>query len=273
MLNVEGADHSAAPHASLTLLDLPGALARASSGVAFIHQALEVVASHYGVRDALLVVDGPRQRRQAFRLHRAGWDRPAGSPLPPVDRAVPGLYTDPPLGDTDAVTFVTDMAEVALMLEAARHDASRDVLTGLLNRRSYDDALTQTAARSRRYGWPFMLGLIDLDHFKDINDRHGHGRGDEALRCFGADLRSCLRAGDIAARVGGDEFAVIAPSGSGRAAADALVDRLRDVVGRSSGRLGVRFSVGVAHFPDDADTVEGLSRLADQRLFADKGLT
>ncbi|HET9690651.1 MAG TPA: GGDEF domain-containing protein [Acidimicrobiales bacterium] len=248
---------------------LPALLVRSPSAIGFVHQALEAVAAARGLRDALLVVDGPA-RRQAFRLRRGGWTLPAGSPLPAVERAGLGLHTDPSTVDDATATLLTGLAEVALALEAARREASRDVLTGLLNRRSYDDALDQAAARSLRYGWRFALVLLDLDHFKDINDRFGHGGGDEALRRFGADLRSCLRGGDVAARVGGDEFAVIVASDRGRPLVEPLVERLRELVSVSSGPLGVQFSAGAAHFPDDADTVEGLIRLADQRLFADK---
>jgi diguanylate cyclase (GGDEF)-like protein len=253
-----------------SLLELPGLLARAESGIGFIYAVLERVAARYGLRDAMVVVDGPAARRQAFRLGSGGIGVPAGSALPSPLAADPGLYADPPVVDGATAGYVTDLAEVALRLDSARHDASRDSLTGLLNRRSYEDALAQATARALRYGWPFALVVLDLDHFKDINDRWGHGHGDQALREFGSDLRSCLRSGDIAARVGGDEFALLVLARSGKPAVESLVERLRGTTEQSAGRLGLRFSAGVAYFPDDATDSETLARVADQRLYADK---
>jgi diguanylate cyclase (GGDEF)-like protein len=253
-----------------SLLDLPGLLARSSSGIGFIYATLERLAARYGLRDALVVVDGPNDRRQAFRLGRGGVGVDPGSPLPSPLDAEPGLYLDPPAIDDASAEYVTSLVDVALRLDTARHDASRDALTGLFNRRSYREALEQAAARAQRYGWQFALVLLDIDRFKAINDRWGHAHGDEALRAFGADLRSCLRSGDVAARVGGDEFALLVLAASGRPAVDSLLERLRTVNGASAGRLGLRFSAGVAYFPDDAVDTEGLARVADQRLYAGK---
>ncbi|MCU4185856.1 GGDEF domain-containing protein [Acidiferrimicrobium sp. IK] len=254
-----------------TLLELPGLLVRADSGIAFIYQALDVLALRFGLDDAVVVVEPPAGRRQAFRLQRrVGSPRP-GSSIPPVALARPGLYADPPSVDSISASYLVALVEVALRLDLLRHDASRDPLTGLLNRRSYEEVLLESTARSRRYGWPFALVLLDLDHFKDINDQWGHGRGDEALRTFGSDLRACLRTGDVAARVGGDEFALLVHAVSERDEVMGLVERLRVSSEISAGGTGLRFSAGVAFFPDDATEPAALTKVADSRLYADKG--
>jgi len=254
-----------------SLLELPGLLAGAESGVHFIYQALDLVALRFGLDDAMVVVDSPSVRRQAFRLGRRAEVRP-GSSIPPPSGAGPGLHSDPPVVDVVTATYVASLIEVAVRLDAARHDASRDALTGLLNRRSYEDSLDQAVARSRRYGWPFALVLLDLDHFKAINDRWGHARGDDALRAFGADIRTCLRSGDVAARVGGDEFALLVHAANELSVVDSIVDRLRSTTSESAGETGLRFSAGVAFFPDDAVDGVTLAKVADERLYVDKSL-
>lgn len=252
------------------LLELPMLLAGVESGITFVYEALERVAGHFGLRDAMVVVDNPSVGRQAFRLGRRPAAAPRLSALPPVAVAPAGLYADPPVVDEHTARYVSSLIEVAVRLDVARHDATRDALTGLLNRRSYEDALAQATARSSRYGWPFSLVLLDLDHFKTINDTWGHAAGDEALRSFGADIRSCLRRGDVAARVGGDEFALLVLAANERHAVAALVERLRATTARSPFESGLRFSAGIAVYPDDATDPVTLSRIADDRLYADK---
>jgi diguanylate cyclase (GGDEF)-like protein len=253
------------------LVELPVLLAQADNGISFIYQALDLLAARFGLEDAIAVVESATVRRQAFRLRRRGGSIRPGSPIPPVVGAAPGLYTDPAVIDGVTSSYLLSLVEVALRLDLLRHDASRDPLTGLFNRRSYHESLAQATARSRRYGWPFALILLDLDHFKAINDRWGHGRGDHALRVFGNDIRACLRSGDIAARVGGDEFALLVHAASERAEVTALVERLRETTEASAGATGLRFSAGVAFFPDDATDAAGLTDVADARLYVDKG--
>ena len=101
---------------------------------------------------------------------------------------------------------------LALRLDVLRYDAWHDPLTGLYDRRSFDRLLEMAIARSNRYGWPFTLVMLDLDHFKQINDHEGHPAGDASLRELGERFRRALRFGDNAARIGGDEFAMILPN-------------------------------------------------------------
>jgi diguanylate cyclase (GGDEF)-like protein len=237
-------------------------LAGTTSGVEFVYRALDTLVDRFELRDAVLALDDPTIGRQVFRAGRlpVGGTR-LGDPL--LSR--PGLRVDPDVVGARVADAVTHLCQVALQLDLRRHDASHDALTGLFNRRSFDALLEQSASRSARYGWPFALALMDIDRFKSLNDRRGHGEGDRILRLVGAQLRGSLRGGDTAARVGGDEFAMILSNG-GPEVVDRLLRRLRVAVGRDLD-AGVGFSAGVALAPDDATDPQSLFRLADARLY------
>src|SRR4051812_33703372 len=250
--------------------ELTADLTAEQSGLSFVYRALEVVAERYRLDDLVAVVDVPPADRQGFRAGR--------KPLPQRahDRvrelacfAPPGLHADPASLDPLLNASVTNLIAVALRLDILRHDASHDSLTGLLNRRSYEDMLQQAVSRSLRYGWPFALMLLDLNSFKSVNDRLGHAAGDGTLRVVGVELRHSLRAGDIAARIGGDEFALILANG-GPELLRPLLDRLEAAVNDAVPGAQVSFSAGLASFPDDARDADTLARLADQRLYAAK---
>lgn len=253
------------------LLALAASVNSAPSGLGFIYETLEALASRFGLSDAVLVVDETPVQRQVFRLRRAQLASATTMPwLTDALRARAGLYTQPVAVDPVVGAYVVQLATTALTIDLLRHDASHDPLTGLLNRRFYERALSDAAARLRRYGLPFALVLIDLDNFKIVNDRFGHAAGDEALRSIGQELRAVLRAGDVAARLGGDEFALIMVNAATESAAMPLVERLRKMLGRISPAARLSFSSGVACFPADADDIVTLQRVADKRLYAEK---
>jgi diguanylate cyclase (GGDEF)-like protein len=153
---------------------------------------------------------------------------------------------------------------------------NRDPLTKLLHRGFFDAALPLEIERSHRAGTPLSLLLLDLDHFKSINDRHGHAAGDEVLKKVGAALREAVRSGDAACRIGGEEFAVIAPhAGSGAALqlAQRIRARLDARLASTRSRLGidrVTVTIGAAAFPADAASAAELFRVADERLYEGK---
>jgi diguanylate cyclase (GGDEF)-like protein len=251
--------------------ELPSLLARSASGLEFIYEMLELVAARYRLRDLVVVVsaDSP----QIFRVGRAPLVLGRG-PLPAYLRDAlagrPGLYAEPPVVTPLAAACVTSLVELALRLDLLDHDASHDSLTGLLNRRSYELLLSQAVSRARRYGWPFALVLLDLDNFKVVNDQFGHAAGDDALRAVGTELRASLRSGDVAARVGGDEFALLVVGVDNVDALSPLLGRLKGALDRAVPETNVGFSVGVACFPSDTDDPNALTGLADARLYAAK---
>lgn len=253
--------------------ELPGLLARSPSGVQFIYESLELVAKSYGLHDLVAVVEARPGSPQIFRLGRAPLEIGHGQ-LPSYLSAAlsgrPGLYADPPVVGPVTTACVISLVELALRLDLLVHDASHDALTGLLNRRSYGLQLDQTVSRARRYGWPFALVSLDLDHFKVVNDRFGHATGDTALRVVGAELRAVLRGGDVAARLGGDEFALIVVGVDTASALSPVLARLKSALRSALPEATVGFSVGVACFPSDTDDPDALMGLADQRLYAAK---
>lgn len=151
--------------------------------------------------------------------------------------------------------------------------ARTDPLTGLLNRRGLAEAVDREVARSRRTDEPVSLVVIDLDRFKTLNDRAGHGAGDQALRAVGRLLCDGLRAGDVAGRWGGDEFAAVL-AGVGSEVARDVVDRLRSTFTHPSNRRQlpwpVSFSAGVAELEADDRDAAALMARADTALYAAK---
>jgi diguanylate cyclase (GGDEF)-like protein len=148
-----------------------------------------------------------------------------------------------------------------------RYDAWHDPLTGLFDRRSFDRLLEMAIARSNRYGWPFTLVVLDLDHLKLVNDREGHLAGDALLRDLGERFKRALRFGDNAGRRGGDEFAMILPN-TEPDLVPVLLDRVRNAPGFE--RDCPSFSFGVAQCPQEATELEELISLADRRLYEAK---
>jgi diguanylate cyclase (GGDEF)-like protein len=247
---------------------LAAELATAPSGVGFIYDALGRLVAEHHLTDAILVIDSAPAGRQVFRAGRrpvrGGWAQEQAT------TAAPGLHTDPALLEGEAAASLSNLCTVAFRLEVLAHDASHDALTGLLNRRSFDDLLNRAVSRSVRYGWSFTLALMDLNRFKAVNDRLGHAAGDEVLRAVGRGLRSFLRASDVAARLGGDEFAVIL-DGTDPELGQGLSARLSGATVEMIGWADVAFAVGSATAPDEATTVVDLYKLADRRMYEAKG--
>lgn len=239
-------------------------LSRAQSGIEFVYGALERIVEWSDLKDAFVIVDDAVVGRQVFRAGRRSW-RDLDQDLFGLGA---GLYTEPELPSGPVGEAVADLCVIALQLDLSRHDATHDPLTGLYNRRSFDAMLQQSAVRSSRYGWRFSFALVDLDRFKTLNDQFGHEAGDRILRAVGVELRSSLRGGDAAARIGGDEFALLLHNGH-HEALGLLLGRLQAAVGEVVG-VDVGFSAGAATAPDESSDPGELYRLADERLYQNK---
>jgi diguanylate cyclase (GGDEF)-like protein len=156
-------------------------------------------------------------------------------------------------------------------LALAELRAASDTLTGLPNRRAADETLKRMTAHAGRRFSPLAAVLLDLDHFKQINDLHGHEQGDKALAAVGQILISTLRASDFAARYGGEEFLILLPD-TDRTTARDVAEKLRlAIAGAEISTIGsLTASLGVAALPDDAGESEQLIRKADRALYAAK---
>lgn len=183
-----------------------------------------------------------------------------------------------PLSRRAAIARVTEHAALAIgnrrMLAALHGQANTDSRTGLANSRSFDLAL-EAALAARSGDETLAVLMLDIDHFKTFNDRHGHPAGDEALKAFGGVLRSCMRDGDVAARYGGEEFAVLLRS-HGDSVASAVAERIRartesTIISLAPGLTDrITVSIGIAVAPDQGLDRATLLRLADEALYRAK---
>jgi diguanylate cyclase (GGDEF)-like protein len=157
------------------------------------------------------------------------------------------------------------------LLAELRAAALADPLTGLPNRRALESAFVREAARQTRSGRPFALLLLDLDRFKQLNDEHGHKAGDRALSEIAALLRSHARPSDTAARIGGDEFALLLAE-TGKAEAEEVKTRLARAIDEHArvSEWPAAASLGIASSEEDGATMDALMRHADMRLYAAK---
>lgn len=168
--------------------------------------------------------------------------------------------------------------ENARMYQAMEAMATTDALTGLKNRRVFQERLSEMLRRAERHGGPVTLLLCDIDHFKRINDTYGHLVGDQVLRRVASVVQAQVRTIDVAARYGGEEFVVVLDS-TDQAGGQLLAERIRHEVQKlvlqsDKGAFGCTLSLGIATFPDDAPGAASEQRLiiecADQALYAAK---
>jgi diguanylate cyclase (GGDEF)-like protein len=185
--------------------------------------------------------------------------------------------------------FSRRLREQRRALEQAQSEARTDPLTGLANRKAFEEQLSLLTAIARRYGGPMALMLFDVDGLKQVNDSQGHAAGDAALVHFASVLRGAPRESDLAARVGGDEFAVLLPQTDSRGAG-VLAERVRQALQTApcrwpqdvasspgaeklntppAGALVFRASAGIAEW-HSGDTPAQLLERADQALYRAK---
>jgi diguanylate cyclase (GGDEF)-like protein len=223
-------------------------------------------------------------------VKRLGADDPRLSLLLPMARnlvVVPMFTEGHPIGvlvleygegriERRTVTMLIQFASHAALAlrnawlgEQVQKMADTDALTGLANRRTFARTLEREVARAARRGEPLSLAMIDIDHFKTINDKHGHPAGDEVLRRIARALKEECRAFDTPARFGGEEFAVVLPACNSKESIS-VAERLRLGMARIGMDFPVTASAGVATFPTHAADAESLVRAADSALYESK---
>ena len=155
------------------------------------------------------------------------------------------------------------------LLQEIQKIAATDALTGIPNRRTFEEVLEREVSRAKRNGEQVTLVMLDIDHFKKLNDTHGHQVGDDVLRAAGAALANSCRDFDTPARYGGEEFAAVLPSCSPR---ESLVagDRLRMAIAEADVPVPITASAGVATFPTHASDPQSLIKAADEALYESK---
>ncbi len=172
------------------------------------------------------------------------------------------------------ITLESERENARLHEESERlaFEASTDPLTGLSNRRHLDEFLGEQFRISARYGTPLSVLMVDIDHFKDVNDTHGHPTGDQVLRELALALRETQREADLCARYGGEEFVVVLPATAGEGAME-VAERIRTTIERramlaTSATLKITVSVGVASYSaGDQPTADWLVKEADMALY------
>jgi diguanylate cyclase (GGDEF)-like protein len=167
------------------------------------------------------------------------------------------------------------IAEAEALQEQLRDQAVRDPLTGLYNRRFLDETSLARIALARRQGTAVAIVLIDIDHFKQINDLYGHGRGDEVLQAFATLLRDRMRRSDIVCRFGGEEFVLLLDNPEPAALLDLLGKTMRQFRALRFGggedlTDDCTFSAGIAWLGADGTDFESLVRVADLRMYRAK---
>ncbi|HVC42920.1 MAG TPA: diguanylate cyclase [Candidatus Saccharimonadales bacterium] len=182
-------------------------------------------------------------------------------------------------GDTDLVASTAEQISLALeryrFLAVVQRQASVDDLTGLYNHRFLIDSLGQQVALAERLGAPLAILMLDIDHFKDLNDGHGHHAGDIALSTFAKTVAGNVRRADLTARYGGEEFVVLMPNTSAQEAF-MVAEKIRRAVAATDVELPdhppvrLTVSVGVAAYPEDTDSAAELFGLADDALYEAK---
>jgi diguanylate cyclase (GGDEF)-like protein/PAS domain S-box-containing protein len=175
---------------------------------------------------------------------------------------------------THYVAVLNDVTEARAERERLERKANHDALTGLPNRYLLGDRLSQMIAHAQRHGRNFAVAMIDVDGLKRVNDRFGHAVGDEVLKDVATRLAGQVRAGDMAARFGGDEFVLLlneAESRNGTAQAmNRVLESLQEEMATTGGKVRIACSAGMSFFPEDGTDGAALLSRADAAMYGKK---
>ncbi|HLL77496.1 MAG TPA: diguanylate cyclase [Pyrinomonadaceae bacterium] len=246
-------------------------------------EGLQAVESH---PPDLIVTDVTMPRMDGYEMVRKVRANPSTRFIPVIiQTALRGEANDVRLGaEAGALGYITDPTDLDLLLARARtlldfknyldtceEAAFTDHLTGLANRRRFERQLEREVARTRRYSRPFCLLILDIDHFKRVNDTHGHEVGDDVLRRLANTLQAGTRGIDMAARIGGEEFAVVLTETDferGMEVAERLRAAVKETAIPAVGHVTV--SVGLAEFGAATPDARTLFAAADSALYEAK---
>jgi diguanylate cyclase (GGDEF)-like protein len=246
-------------------------------------EGLQAVESH---QPDLIVTDVTMPRMDGYEMVRRVRANPSTRFIPVIiQTALRGDAEDVRLGaEAGALGYITDPTDLDLLLARARtlldfknyldtceEAAFTDHLTGLANRRRFERQLEREVARTRRFGRPFCLLMLDIDHFKRVNDTHGHEVGDDVLRRLANTVQAGTRGIDMAARIGGEEFAVLLTE-TDFAHGLEVAERLRVAVRETEIPVAgcVTVSLGLAEFNASTPEARSLFAAADSALYEAK---
>jgi len=170
-----------------------------------------------------------------------------------------------------------DVTEQKKKEEALEKFACTDPLTGLVNQRIFFDALKKTLSGSERHQKSFSLMFIDLNRLKQINDKFGHGTGDEVIKTVAGKLKKCTRESDVLARIGGDEFTIIIPDAKNQIEATAVAKKILNefslpLTTNEGSQYNISVSIGISIYPSDGRTPAALTHSADKAMYTAKKL-
>lgn len=265
---------------------LEAALQLAGYNVTTATDGDEALAAIESYQPDLVITDVMMPRMNGYELAQRIWANPLTKFIPVIMQTAAGRRAEDlrRASEAGALGYITDPTDLDLMLARTRtllefkayldvceEAAFTDHLTGLANRRRFERQLEREVGRVLRFGHPFSLLMVDIDNFKNLNDTFGHDAGDDAIRRISRVLREGTRGIDLAARIGGEEFAVLLVE-TGQSAGAEVAERLRVSIKalKTPSGDGITASFGVAECPTDAQTASGILKAADVALYEAK---